>query len=475
MSTAQEYGKTITGDADSGEYRDHIATVDEAGKRIWVYPKKPSGPLYNARTLVSLILLALLFGGPFMTIGGRPILLLNFLERKFYIFGIVFWPQDLHLFGLAFITLVVFIVLFTVVFGRLFCGWACPQTIFMEMVFRKIEYWIEGDATSQRKLNAAPWSATKLSKNTLKLGIFYVISFIIGNTFLAYIIGKDALFKIISEPVTDHLGGFAAMVIFSFMFFGVFAWFREQVCVMVCPYGRLQGVLLDQNSVVVHYDFVRGEPRAKGKRAAENELGDCVDCHQCVAVCPTGIDIRNGTQLECVNCTACIDACNTIMTKVNKPKGLIRYASYNAIKEGGQRLLTPRMAGYSVVLSVLVFLLAVLLVTRTPVESTILRIPGVLYQELPDGGLRNLYNIKVVNKTFRFKPIELQLIQPDNGALTMVSELIVAEDDLQQSAFFVDLPRSTVTGTSVPLEIQVWSGGELLETVKTAFIGPVNN
>jgi len=259
------------------------------------------------------------------------------------------------------------------------------------------------------------------------------------------------------------------------MFFGVFAWFREQVCVMVCPYGRLQGVLLDQNSVVVHYDFVRGEPRAKGKRAAENELGDCVDCHQCVAVCPTGIDIRNGTQLECVNCTACIDACNTIMTKVNKPKGLIRYASYNAIKEGGQRLLTPRMAGYSVVLSVLVFLLAVLLVTRTPVESTILRIPGVLYQELPDGGLRNLYNIKVVNKTFRFKPIELQLIQPDNGALTMVSELIVAEDDLQQSAFFVDLPRSTVTGTSVPLEIQVWSGGELLETVKTAFIGPVNN
>jgi len=345
----------------------------------------------------------------------------------------------------------------------------------MEMVFRKIEYWIEGDSATQRKLNAAPWSVSKIFKKMLKLGIFYVISFIVSNTFLAYIIGKDALFKIISEPMTDHFGGFAAMVIFSFMFFGVFAWFREQVCVMVCPYGRLQGVLLDQNSVVVHYDFVRGEPRAKGKRAAENELGDCVDCHQCVAVCPTGIDIRNGTQLECVNCTACIDACNTIMTKVNKPKGLIRYASYNAIKEGGQRLLTPRMAGYSVVLSVLVFLLAVLLVTRTPVESTILRIPGVLYQELPDGGLRNLYNIKVVNKTFRFKPIELQLIQPDNGALTMVSELIVAEDDLQQSAFFVDLPRSTVTGTSVPLEIQVWSGGELLETVKTAFIGPVNN
>jgi len=475
MSTVQEYRKTITGDADRGEYRDHIATVDESGKRIWVYPKKPRGPFYNARTLVSLILLALLFGGPFMTIGGRPILLLNFLERKFFIFGIVFWPQDLHLFGLAFITIVVFIVLFTVVFGRLFCGWACPQTIFMEMVFRKIEYWIEGDAAAQRKLNASSWSVTKLFKKTSKLGIFYAISFVIGNTFLAYIIGKDALFQIISEPVTDHLGGFAAMVIFSFVFFAVFAWFREQVCVIVCPYGRLQGVLLDQNSVVVHYDFIRGEPRGKGKRTGDNELGDCVDCNQCVAVCPTGIDIRNGTQLECVNCTACIDACNTIMTKVSQPKGLIRYASYSGIKEGTQRLLTPRMAGYSAVLSLLVILLAVLLVTRTPVESTILRIPGILYHELPDGGLRNLYNIKVVNKTYQVKLIELRLTQPVGGLITMVSELIVAEDDLKQSAFFVDLPRSVVTGTSIPLEIQVWSGGELLETVKTAFIGPVNN
>ena len=475
MSTVQEYRKTITGDADRGEYRDHIATVDESGKRIWVYPKKPRGPFYNARTLVSLILLALLFGGPFMTIGGRPILLLNFLERKFFIFGIVFWPQDLHLFGLAFITIVVFIVLFTVVFGRLFCGWASPQTIFMEMVFRKIEYWIEGDAAAQRKLNASSWSVTKLFKKTSKLGIFYAISFVIGNTFLAYIIGKDALFQIISEPVTDHLGGFAAMVIFSFVFFAVFAWFREQVCVIVCPYGRLQGVLLDQNSVVVHYDFIRGEPRGKGKRTGDNELGDCVDCNQCVAVCPTGIDIRNGTQLECVNCTACIDACNTIMTKVSQPKGLIRYASYSGIKEGTQRLLTPRMAGYSAVLSLLVILLAVLLVTRTPVESTILRIPGILYHELPDGGLRNLYNIKVVNKTYQVKLIELRLTQPVGGLITMVSELIVAEDDLKQSAFFVDLPRSVVTGTSIPLEIQVWSGGELLETVKTAFIGPVNN
>ncbi len=389
--------------------------------------------------------------------------------------GIVFWPQDFYLFGLTFITLVVFIVLFTVVFGRLFCGWACPQTIFMEMVFRKIEYWIEGNAAAQRKLNAEPWSIRKLFKKSMKQGIFYAISFIIGNTFLAYIIGTEALIRIISEPVNEHLGGFMTMVIFSFIFFGVFAWFREQVCVLVCPYGRLQGVLLDNNSVVVHYDFIRGEPRGKGNHATPNGLGDCIDCDQCVKVCPTGIDIRNGTQLECVNCTACIDACNSIMTRVKKPKGLIRYASYNSIKNGVQRLFSPRMAGYSVVLTMLVILLTVLLVMRTPVEATILRVPGVMYQELPDGILRNLYNIKVVNKTFQQKSINLRLIQPVGGSITMVSELVVAEDDLEQSAFFVDLPQSIMTTTSIPLELEVWSEKELLETIKMSFVGPVRN
>ncbi len=463
---------------DSGEndeYRDHIGTVDEAGKRVWVYPKKPSGPFYNARIIISLILLAVFLAGPFLRIGGHPVLMLDFLQRKFYILGVAFWPQDLHLFGLAFITMVVFIILFTVVFGRLFCGWACPQTIFMEMVFRRIEYLIEGDARAQRKLNAAPWSINKLLRKGLKLSIFYAISFIIGNTFLAYIIGSEALLEIIATPVSDHLGGFIAMMIFSFVFFGVFAWFREQVCVLVCPYGRLQGVLLDQNSVVVHYDFIRGEPRGKGKRSAASDLGDCIDCYQCVDVCPTGIDIRNGTQLECVNCTACIDACNSVMTKINKPKGLIRYASFNGIRKGDQRLFTPRMAGYSAVLSALLILLTVLLLTRTPVETTILRTPGVMYQELDNGWIRNLYNIKVVNKTYERIPIELRLIQPTDGSISMISNLVVEEEALQQSAFFVDLSPAVITGNKVQLVIEIWSNDKKLETINTGFIAPRNN
>ncbi|HEM48577.1 MAG TPA: 4Fe-4S binding protein, partial [Caldithrix sp.] len=274
-------------------FRDKLSTVDQQGKRVWIFPKKPSGPFYSARTWMSLLLIIILFSGPFIKINGKPILLLNILERKFIIFGIGFWPQDFYLFVLATITLIVFIVLFTVVYGRLFCGWACPQTVFMEMVFRKIEYWIEGDAQKQRQLNKTPMNFQKFIKKASKHTIFYAISFLIGNTFLAYIIGIEELKKIITDPPSQHLVGLTAMILFSGTFYYIFAFFREQVCTLVCPYGRLQGVLLDQNSIVVAYDFIRGEPRGKiRKNEAGHKKGDCVDCNQCVEVCPTGIDIR---------------------------------------------------------------------------------------------------------------------------------------------------------------------------------------
>ncbi len=454
------------------EFRDHIATVNDEGKRVWIYPKKPRGRFYSGRTIISIALLAIFFSGPFITINGHPFLLLNFAERKFYILGVVFWPQDFHLFGLAFITLIVFIVLFTAAFGRVFCGWVCPQTVFMEMVFRKIEYWIEGDAREQRKLSRAPWTVKKVFKKITKHSVFYGISFVVGNTFLAYFIGKDELFRVITDPFREHPGGLLAMVVFSFVFYGVFAWFREQACIMVCPYGRLQGVLLDENSIVVHYDFVRGEPRGKGKRTPGSRLGDCIDCNQCVEVCPTGIDIRNGTQLECVNCTACMDACDNIMKKINKPKGLIRYASYNSIKQGRSKLINPRVIGYSAVLVVLVGLLSFLLATRAPIETSVLRTPGIMYRELPDGYFRNLYNLRVVNKTYNEQEIRLELIQPGNGRLIMVGDLEIPADDLGQSAFFIDLPPQTVTGVKTPIVIEVYSNDKLLERVRTSFIGP---
>ncbi len=469
-----ETDKKLTNIDVPSEFRDRIATIDDGGKRKWVYPRKPKGRFYEARSWFAYLLLALMFSGPFITINGRPLLLLNFIERKFIIFGMAFWPQDSFIFVLATLTIIVGIILFTVVFGRLFCGWVCPQTIFMEMVFRKIEYLIDGNANRQRKLNAQAWNAEKLFKRGLKHTLFWSLSFLIGNTFLAYIIGKDALFLIISEPVTDHLAGFSFMLIFTNLFYYVFAFFREQVCTQVCPYGRLQSVLLDDKSIVVAYDFVRGEKRGNPQKAGAEVLGDCIDCNQCVEVCPTGIDIRNGTQLECVNCTACIDACDTVMDKVKRPRGLIRYDSFGGIKNGEKLELTFRNTGYSAILSLLMIFFVFLLMSRTDVETTILRSYGTLFQAVGDNHFTNLYTVKVLNKTFDEMPIRLELLNPP-GLLTMVGgNLDIKGQDKSEGAFFIDLSGDLLKGTETKVEVAVFTNDRLIETVKTSFMGPRN-
>jgi cytochrome c oxidase accessory protein FixG len=420
---------------------------------------------------------------PFIKVHGDPLLLLNILERNFILFGIVFTPQDLHLFALAMITLMLFIVLFTVVFGRLFCGWICPQTIFMEMVFRKIEYWIEGDANKQRKLAKSPWTSEKIFKKGLKTVIFFTIAVLIANTFLSYIIGVDQVIKIATEPIAQNLQGFIAMVIFSAIFYFVFAYMREQVCIAVCPYGRLQSVLLMKDSVVVGYDWVRGEPRGKirKKRGAKLEepvletpkLGDCVDCKLCVQVCPTGIDIRNGTQLECVNCTACIDACDTVMEKVGRPKGLIRYDSLNGIEKGVRKIFTPRVFGYSSVLTLLIGLQVVLFATRTEVESVVLRTPGMLYQTVDDTYISNLYNYQIINKTTKdIADIEFKLISTDGRIKVVGNVPMAAKQSMAEGAFFIEMEKDKLTNRKTKLNIEVYSNGKLIDKAKTNFLGP---
>ena len=392
------------------EYRNSLATVDESGKRIWVHPKKPKGKYHNRRMIVTIVLLTIFFTGPFIRIQGHPLLLLNFFERKFIIFGQVFWPQDFFLLALSLILFFVFIILFTVAFGRLWCGWACPQTLFMEMVFRKIEYWIDGDANQQRKLRNSPWTQQKVLKRLAKHSIFLVITLLISHTAMAYLIGIEEVQKIVSAPPTEHIAGFLGLIAFSGIFYWVFTYFREQACTVVCPYGRLQGVLLGKDSIVVAYDWLRGEPRGKLKRdEIASDKGDCIDCKLCVHVCPTQIDIRNGTQLECVNCTACIDACDEVMEKVNRPKGLIRFASHNGIETGAKKIFTPRVASYSVVLIVLLSILGFFIANRSDIETTMLRVPGTLYQKAEDGSITNLYNIQLVNKTFEEIDIRLQV------------------------------------------------------------------
>ncbi|MGF2412769.1 MAG: cytochrome c oxidase accessory protein CcoG [Ferruginibacter sp.] len=489
--------ETIVQEQDKkGSYRDSVATISKEGKRNFINPKKPKGRLYNLRTWFSVFYLIVFFTLPFIKVYDEPLLMLNVLERKFIIFSMVFWPQDFFIFGIAMLTFVVFVILFTVVFGRIFCGWACPQTIFMEMVFRKIEYWIDGDSAKQKQLKEMPWNAEKARKRIVKFIVFFAISFILANFFLAYLISMDKVLEYVQNPGAN-IGTLISLLIFTSVFFFVYWWFREQACIVVCPYGRLQGVLLDKNSIVVAYDRKRGEPRGKLKKKEDHDCkctdckedgacksiapkleiakpqSDCIDCFACVRVCPTGIDIRNGTQLECVNCTACIDACDAIMTSIQKPTGLVRYASENSIVNGVQIKFTTRIKAYTAVLTLLLSLLVFLLVSRTDLDARLMRTAGMTYTSLPDGRISNLYNLKLANKTHNDIPFTLKL-ENTNGEIEYVGSvsMIVKKEDYSHLQFFVKLNRNDIKGWKTIIHIGMYQGDKKIKTIEAKFIGP---
>lgn len=455
-------------------FRDSLSTVKEDGKRNWVYPKKVRGWFYRYRTYLSWILLAVLIAGPFIQVDGRPWLLFNIFERKFIIFGAAFWPQDTHLLIFLLLILFVFIILFTVIFGRIWCGWACPQTLFMEMVFRKIEYFIEGDANQQRTLNQQAWNGEKLIKKGAKIFIFALISLMIGHLVMAYLIGIEQVYEIISRSPGENMAGFIGLLAFSGIFMFVFTWFREQACTVVCPYGRLQGVLLDDNSINVMYDYVRGEPRGPIRKNKEMpETGDCVDCSLCVQVCPTGIDIRNGVQMECVNCTACIDACDEVMLKVDRPKGLIRYASETSIQTGTQKLLNGRVKAYSIVLLLLIVGFISLLATRDDLKATITRYPGMTYQVRDDGTVSNLYEITLINKTFDPQAVSISSLSDQfNVELIGEDNWILAPQSKMEGRFFLVAKPKNTTQVAEKVQLSLLHDGKEIEQIKTSFITP---
>ncbi len=454
-------------------FRDSLGIIDKKGKRKWIFPKKPKGSLHKSRVIVSWILFTFLFVTPFIKIENEPIFLFDVFERKFIILGAIFGPHDFYILLLGMITLVVFILLFTAVYGRVFCGWICPQTVFMEMVFRKVEYWIEGDSKQQQLLKKSPWTFEKIIKKFSKHFIFFTISVIIANVLIAWLIGVDKLYLVITQSPSVHFAGFIAMLSFSFIFYGIFSWFREYACIYVCPYGRLQGVLLDANSIVIAYDFIRGEPRGKIKKNEQQKFGDCINCNQCVEVCPTGIDIRNGTQLECINCTACIDACNFVMEKVNRPKGLIRYASLNQIKERIKFKITPRMIGYSIVLFVLLSVLSFLALTRTDIDVNILRTPGLLSQEQADNKISNLFDIKITNKTFRDLPVSI-IIKNGNGEIKIIGGGIIAKgQQITETKFLLVMEEEEIKSTISNIVLEVYAGDKLIKEIQTTFIGKI--
>ena len=347
------------------------------------------------------------------------------------------------------------------------------------MVFRRIEYWIDGDRGSQMRLERQKWDAEKIRKRVTKWTIFFIFSFFIANVFLAYLISSDELIKMITEGPANNLSTLIALLIFTGVFYFVFAWFREQVCIIACPYGRMQGVLLDNKSINVAYDHVRGESTNGRKKWRNGEdrtalgHGDCIECNQCVVVCPTGIDIRNGTQLECINCTACIDECDTVMEKVGLPKGLIRYASESEIVKKEKFVLTLRMKGYITVLLLLIGVLISMLFLRNDVEATVLRMPGQMFEHKGEN-ISNVFTFKIVNKTVKdLENINFKL-RNAKGEIKVVGDkqITIKKEGLAQGTIFIEIDQALIEADKMEIVIEVYSGDKLIETATTNFMGP---
>jgi cytochrome c oxidase accessory protein FixG len=462
-------------------FRNTLYNIDLDGNRSKIYPHNPRGRYTTARRAVSVFLLAFFFAAPFVKVQGMQFLQFNILERIFILFGIVFFPQDFPIIVLGALTLVVSIVLFTSVFGRLWCGWMCPQTVFLEMVFRRIEFAIEGSGIKQQLFEASALTPKKVMRKVLKHGIFFAISVLIANTFLAYIIGSDAVLRLVRESPALHPAGFSSLILFSTVFYAVFARFREQACIVVCPYGRLQSVFVDRDTVLVTYDTQRGEPRGKFTKADKEAVlsggtipssrGDCIDCGRCTHVCPTGIDIRNGIQMECVNCTACMDACDEIMSKIAKPKGLIRYTSQNSMESGRRYRLTTRVKAYAAVWLVLMLSFGYLFARRPMTDVLILRQPGTLMQTTATGEKINFYVMNVVNKSTAALPLTIECSSHPEAKLTLLGDISDVPRVSERSIrFILALPSSRVTPGDMPVTFVVKQQGTVIHSVTSRFL-----
>lgn len=446
-------------------FRDRPINLDESGNRKWIRAKQPKGKWYTRRTIFAWLVLAFLVLAPIVKINGNPLMLLDIANRKFFLFATPIWAQDTFVLALIMLVTVICIVLFTVIFGRLWCGWACPQTIFLEMVYRRIEYLIEGNHRNSAKEQRKGWPRTW--RIIVKHGTYILISIIITNVFIMWFTGPEKLLEVMASPISEYKLGFSFMLAVSLFYYVVYAFVREQICTFFCPYGRLQGVLPDSRTITVIYDFKRGEPRGV------KNGGDCINCGQCTAVCPTGIDIKNGSQLECINCTACIDECNSVMKKVKKPGNLIRFDSYNGVETGKRSIFNGRTYAYSAVLVVLIFILGFTVAKRSPLDVSIVRMQGTIYQTVSQDTLSNIYNVKILNKTNEKRHISFALMNTQDGKLQFMSDISSLDgDNAKQSVLLIKLARRQLTGKSTDLKIGVYSDGTLITVSAINFIGP---
>lgn len=464
-------------------FRTTIATMEKNGKRKWVYAKKSSGTFTNYRKVVSALLLGLFFILPFVHLpNGNPLFKFDVFHTEFILFGYPFFTSDFFLLAFGMILSVVFIILFTNAFGRIFCGWMCPQTIFLEFVFRQIEFWIEGDRHKQIRLDKQEWNQEKILKKGSKWLIFYLIAVVVVSVAMMYIVGSSFFIQMMEEGFEVHYGKFTVMFIVSWLFFFVFAWFREQVCTLVCPFGRLQSVLLDQQTLQVAYDFKRGEAvngRSKFRKNEDRSIagkGDCIDCGQCVAVCPTGIDIRNGSQLECVNCTACMDACDEVMDKIHYPKGLIKIASTQSLKEEKGFQITTRMIVFTSVIVAMLIGIVFFLCQRSDVEGKFLQIPGGKYVE-EEQYIANTLQYTLMNKTNKTHQLYVEVSSHPDALVEIISSqkpyIEIEKGELEQGFVKVKIPRGALHSYKEPIVLQLRNKeGIMIDQFKMSFRAP---
>ncbi len=443
---------------------DIVSTIGYKGKRIWLYPRWQPGRYLSARTIVHWLLLAVFLVGPWVSVNGHPAIQVDIPGRRIYFWGLTLFATDGYFFLFFFGFLVFSVFLFTALFGRAWCGWSCPQTVFLESVIRPIERLFEGPPSKQKKLDKAPWTASKVARKLAKWAAFLTFAGILGTTFVAYFRGTDGVLAAQFDPFHDPAATLSFLVITGLTFFD-FVYFREQTCIVVCPYGRFQSVLLDDNSLMVGYDEVRGEPRGKPSKSG---VGDCVDCKACVQVCPTGIDIRKGSQMECVQCMACVDACDMVMDKLDRPRGLISITSQNTLDRKPQRLLRGRVVVYALGLVGVMLAFWLTVSQREPVEVNLTRQQAAPWAEMPDGRIQNGLRLRIQNKADAPRDFTVSVKNPAEGELLApMSPLRVEGNQTKHMPLFLLLPADAAQpGVEFELEITDDLGFTRVESIE---------
>ena len=447
-----------------------LPTLNEDGSRRWIRPKPSHGWYARARRIVAYTLMVVFVLIPHLRMGGKPLILLDVPRRQFTLFGTTFLPTDTILLMLLLASIIIAIFLLTALFGRVWCGWACPQTVYMEFLFRPIERWVEGGRSGSLALDKERRHFHP--RRLLKYAIYAVLALLLAHTFLAYFVGTEALAHWIRRSPAEHPTSFLVMAGTAVAVFADFTYFREQTCLVACPYGRMQSVLLDRQSMIVAYDPTRGEPRMKGKVRPVG-AGDCIDCGACVQTCPTGIDIRDGLQMECIHCTQCADACDDIMTRVGKPKGLIRYSSRELLEGHTRHLIRPRTVLYPLALTVFLGGFVYALATRATADVTLLGGAGEPFTRQEDGRIANQLRVKIVNRSKADQDYRIDVVGASEGSVIVPQNpLAVATGQTAVTPLFILLPRTAFHDGEHPVMVRVSDGTGFSTEVPYRLVGP---